>query len=110
MINVSPVMVMGLWEDLMDAKTGCNRYGGTVAELYMHRFMGHSPYICLARESEDSKEDYHAACVTLHSLLTIFAERQECIVQFAGGHSIDLLIENPKDPFTHRVHIEVKDK
>lgn len=104
---VSTSQVVDLWEQLMQCLYDDNKYGGRVAEIYIYTMMPHSPAVCMNPTSTWAKEEYFEACQRLHALCVAFAERFEVVVQFEGGESIDYLIADPLDPFTHRVHLEV---
>lgn len=110
MINVTPIQIMALWEQLMQCMYKDNSFGTTVAEIYIYTMMPHSPIVAMNHTSKLAKEDYAEANQNLYKLCKIFEERNAVEVRFASGETIDLLIQTPEDPFTHRVHLEVMPK
>lgn len=110
LLNASPLMIMELWEQLLDAEHGRNGYGGDTAEIYVTRFMMHSSTVTLDRMrggdlSEGGREDYHEACRTLHALCRVFEERRKVVVEMIEGPLDDLVGDRV---FDHRVHLRVK--
>jgi len=108
-LNASPLQIMGLWEDLLDAQHGRNGYGGDVAEIYVTRFMTHSSTVTLDRMrggelSEGSRDDYREACRTLHALCRLFEERRQVVIEMLEGPLDDLVGDRV---FDHRVHLRV---
>ena len=112
MKNLSTKQLLGIWEELYDCMLNRNGYGGTVAEIYMYRLMPYNPLLRLEdRTSAEAKEAYAAANRSLYEVCKLFEEQHdEIMIQFAGDHPLELLIQTPDDPFHHRVHIEVKKK
>jgi hypothetical protein len=108
-LNASPLQIVGLWEDLLDAEHGRNGYGGDTAEIYITRFMTHSSTVALDRMrggelSEGGRDDYREACRTLHALCRLFEQRREVVIEMEEG-ALDELIGDRV--FDHRVHLTV---
>lgn len=101
---------MALWEQLLQCLYKDNSFGTTVAEIYIYTVMPHSPLVALPDSSYLATEDYAEANKNLFNLCKIFEERNEAIVRFSDGSALDLLISDPKNPFRHRVHLEVVSK
>jgi hypothetical protein len=104
LLSVSPLQVMGLWEELMAALYGDNRYGGRTTEVYLYTMMPHTP-TAVHPIGESGLEAYRSACRTLHALCRLFEQRMEAVVEFENGASIDGLLDH--EPETHRVHLTV---
>lgn len=108
-LNASPLQIMGLWEDLMDAEHGRNGYGGCTAEIYVSRFMGHSSTVTLDRMrggelSDGARDNYREAARTLHALCRLFEERRGVVIEMEEGPLDDLAGDRV---FDHRVHLTV---
>jgi hypothetical protein len=113
MLSISPNQIMHLWEELIDASHGCNGYGGDTAEVYVYRFMQHSPSVVLDRirhgqgdkdVSDGYREDYLEAASALHALCRLFEERRGVTIEMAEGPLDSLLGPQTYD---HRVHLKV---
>ncbi len=102
MLNLSVNEMLALWSDLNDAMFGVNKFGGSVAELYMYRF-GFSlsePHPIEQYRRKDVRE----ANASLYALLAHFAEHRAVSIKVEGRD----LGEWVKDAgFEHRVHVEV---
>lgn len=107
LLSASPLQIMELWEELADAANGVNGYGGDVAEIYIYRFMRHSPSVALdrVRGTMSCHEDYREANALLHTLCRIFEERRQVRIEMQEG-PLDALLG--PEIFDHRVHLVVK--
>jgi hypothetical protein len=106
LLSISPLQLLDLWDQLTSAEANANRYGGDVAEIYIHRVMPHNPGHALSDRHRDS---LRAACNTLHSVFRLFEERHDVIVEFESGENIDDL-RDMDEPFGHRIHVRVRPK
>ena len=108
-LNASPLQIMGLWEELLDAQHGRNGYGGDTAEIYITRFMTHSSTVALDRMrsgelSDGARDDYREAARTLHALCRLFEKRRGVVIEMEEGTLDDLTGDQV---FDHRVHLTV---
>ena len=104
-LDVTPLQIITLWEELLQCVYGDNKFGGTVAEIYLFRFMPHSP-CAVAPISEVGLEAYRAANRALYSLCRLFEERNHVELELLDAGPLERLLDD--EPFTHRVHISVK--
>lgn len=104
LLSVSVLQALTLWEELSSALYGDNRYAGDVAEVYVFRLMPHSP-TAVRPMSDTGLDAYRTGCRCLHALCRLFETRNEAVVTFEDGSSIDALLDD--EPETHRVHLKV---
>lgn len=133
MFTVSPLQAIEVWEELMQCLYGDNRYGSTVAEIYLFRVMPLSPYVTAGRPARDmpdswfgkqfQTEAYAEANKALFELCKLFEKRHDVKLALFDGPMKELvpgqqgwqtgplpledLIADPENPWTHRVHIGI---
>lgn len=81
LLEVSPLELMKLWGELVEAYHGVNGFGGDTAELYAYRFL---PYVSSAESAEN--ENYFKARHKLNALLEMFCVAYRCSVLVDGRH------------------------
>lgn len=108
LLGVSPLQIMGLWEQLMMAYYGQHSYGSSVAEIYLYTVMDRDPWVEINRKSSEATQAYAEANQRLHDLCRLFEQRMECTLLIDGDVTLNDMIADPTDPNRHRWHIEVK--
>lgn len=96
-----------LWSELEASYYGKNKFGGDTAELYAHRFgeftpLAYQPTSPLIKEWQT--EQFLKSANNLFELLTEFATHRDCEIK-VNGRNLGLWLK--KEPFAHRVHVQV---
>lgn len=78
LLEISPLDLMALWGELVEAYHGVNGFGGDTAELYAYRFLSHV--------SSAENEDYFKARHKLNALLELFCMAYKCSALVDGRH------------------------
>lgn len=110
--NLSPIQIIAIWDDLTRAYYGKNGYGGSVAQIYLHTCMAHSP--AAARFPgltegffyEAAIADYAVANQALYDVITMFQARWHAVVRPVGQHDLSCLLSEAA-PETWRIDLEV---
>jgi len=125
MHNISQTQLINLWMELEDCLHGCNGYGGTDAEIYVHTMMPHTPICEHYNESirtgaclgEYAEETWANAAKSMYEVFRLFEQKRNCTISI--GYC-DNKPDLSKDEFrklgiwflevlwTHRIHVKVK--
>ncbi len=84
-----------------------NRYGGTIAEIYIYSIMPYNPMIAANSNHKWVREDYALANKNLYDLCKLFEERLSTklyVFELDVAHPLERLLT---DLHTHCVHIGI---
>jgi hypothetical protein len=113
-MHISIEQAIDVYNDLIDAKNGVHGFGGSVAEIYVHRLMPNSPGYNMNPTGgifdEDNRMLEKKAAEDFHSLCYIFAKKHSVQINI---NDVDLhewisMIRKEEARFYWRVHVEVK--
>lgn len=102
------MQIINVWAQLTNCLLGTNKYGGDVAEIYLTSLMQHSAFVAHNPQGSFARDDFRAANRALYDICMLFAERHNAKVEFEDGTPLREL--KAPIPYTHRVHIRVRQK
>lgn len=116
MLNMTPMQIIGLWDDLHAALAGTNSHGGDTAgdtaEIYAFR-VGNGMRLDRILKSEAYHKfvgdgDLLEAAANLHDLILLFCDRHKCKARIDDLPPREWILDQKADPsFCHRVHVQI---
>ena len=107
MLTCSFTEAFKIWEDLVLAYNGINRFGGDTAEIYSYRLEQYSP---LAHTHDNKEDQYKVSLEAIYSLI-------ELLIEFKKTHECDIKVDgidlkkwnkNLKKNMRHRYHVKIE--
>lgn len=109
LMTVSPLALIAVWGELVEAYHGVNKFGGVAAEIYAYVVMPYSPMAHThGREREKvlvAKRAANAFCAIVEE----FCDQYECEAQ-VDGMSLDkwwYRMSRSEVGFDHRCHVKI---
>lgn len=114
LMTVTPLALVGIWGDLVEAYHDVNSYGGDVAEIYAYRLMPYSPLV----HSQVKPNSDKAALIALHAanalcaIIEEFCSAYECSALVDGVPMAEWCSLNNmgRHRFDHRCHVKIERK
>lgn len=113
---ISIEQALDAYDELVEAKNGTNRFGGTVAEIYVFRLMPNSPTYSMHIEGkyfdEDNRMMEKKSAEDFHTLCHLFSKKHEVDIKIDGVELQKWIegIRTGEFRFYWRVHVEVNKK
>lgn len=107
LLQLSPLGLLGLWDDLLTARYGDNGFGGDTAEIYAYRCASPGAATTLMTVPGDAAMLHDAAIEAaqgLHAIIALFIERHRVTVEVDGRPFGPWVASRP---FNYRAHVSV---
>lgn len=106
--DISTTSLLQIWEELIEAMNGKNRYGRDTAEIYffnLHRF-----YPAADGDGKLAEEEREKSCkeatTNLYLILSLFKKMHECVKNIEVDGILFEALKN-KTLLCHRVHVKI---
>jgi hypothetical protein len=110
-VNLDPLTMCHIWQELTEALYGVNGFGGRVAEIYSYRFQKYTPGVHASHKVPDEREAeiHELAAMQLVALCDLFCSHNDCQIYINSESLFDWSkgILERRFTFSWRVHIEV---